>query len=98
MGFCPFPVPKYVITNLKVNNFKGKNQQEKLNAIFLSQINLYEAVSTKINTFRNYKGGLGASPPEAEENFKKSYKMETFPYFFSFWQGSLNPQNYELAP
>ena len=26
--------------------------------------------------------------------------MEAFPlfYFFAFWQGSLDPQNYELAP
>ena len=33
-------VPKYVITNLKINSFKEKNQQENLIAIFLSQINL----------------------------------------------------------
>ena len=52
----------------------------------------------KINTFRIYKGMLGASPPEAEEFFKKSNKMEAFPFFFAFWQGSLYPQNYELAP
>ena len=44
-------VPKYVITNLKINNLKGKNQQENLIAIFLSQINLDEHVSTKVNTF-----------------------------------------------
>ena len=45
------------------------------------------------------KGGLGASPLEAEEIFKKSNKMEAFPlFFFAFWQGSLHPQNYELAP
>ena len=49
----------YVITNLKINNFKGKNPQEDLFAIFLSQINLDEHVSTKINTFRIYKGGGG---------------------------------------
>ena len=53
----------------------------------------------KINTFRIDKGGLGASPPEAEEIFKKSNKMEAFPnFFFAFWQGSLYPKNYELAP
>ena len=41
----------------------------------------------------------GASPPEAEEIFKKSNKMEAFPYFFfAFLQGSLDPQNDELAP
>ena len=47
----------YVITNLKINNFKEKNQQENLIAIFLSQINLDEHVSTKKNTFIIYKGG-----------------------------------------
>ena len=51
-------VPKYVITNLKINNFKEKNQQENLIAIFLSHINLDEHVSTKIYTFRIDKGGL----------------------------------------
>ena len=45
----------------------------------------------------NSQGGLGGypPPPEAEEIFKKSNKMETFPlflfFFFAFWQGSLNP-------
>ena len=33
-------VPKYVITKLKINNFKGKNQHENLIDIFLSQTNL----------------------------------------------------------
>ena len=40
---------KYAITKLKINNFKEKNQQEKLIAIFLSHINLDEHVSIKIN-------------------------------------------------
>ena len=59
---------------------------------------LDEHVSTKINTYSILNGVWGASPPEAEEIFKKSNKIEAFPYFFAFWQGSLNPQNYELAP
>ena len=52
-----------------------KNQQENLIAIYLSQINLNEHVSTKINTYRIYRGGGGlgggggGSPPEAEELF-----------------------------
>ena len=70
-------VPKYVITNLKINNFKEKNQQEILIAIFLPLINLDEHVSTKINRFRIYKGGLG------QKNFFLN-KMEAFPYFFAF--------------
>ena len=77
-------------------NFK-ENQQEHLNAIFLSQINLDEDVCMKINTFRIKKGGLS---PQKQKIFfkKKSNKMEAFPYCFAFWQGSLYPQNYELAP
>ena len=83
----------------KVCYYQPKNQQENFITIFLSHINLDEHVSTKINTFRIYKGGLGASPSEAEEIFKKSNKMEAFPHFFcAIWQGSLYPQNYELAP
>ena len=38
-------VPKYVITNLKINNCKGKNQQENLIALFLSLSNIAEHVS-----------------------------------------------------
>ena len=55
----------------------------------------------KINTFRIYKGGGGVRglAPQKQKKFKKkSSKMEAFPYFFAFWQGSLYPQNYELAP
>ena len=65
----------------KYQQFEGKNQQQNL----IAMINVDEHVSTKINTFRIYKRGLGASPPEAEEFFKKSNKMEAFPYFiFAF--------------
>ena len=57
--WCNLGVTKYVITNLKINNFKGKNPQENLIAIFLSQINLDKHVSAKIDTFRMDKEGLG---------------------------------------
>ena len=57
-----------------------KSRQEKLIAIFLSQINLDEHISTKINTFIIYKGGLA---PQKQKKFKKkSNKMEAFPYLF----------------
>ena len=101
MIWCNLGHPKVCYYQPKTHQFYGgKNQQENLIAIILSQINLDEHVSTKINTFRINKGEICcASPPEAEENFKKSNKMEAFPYFsFAFWQGSLYPQNYELAP
>ena len=43
-------------------------------------------------------GSWGLSPPVAVENSKKSNKMEAFPFLLAFWQGSLDPQNFELAP
>ena len=67
----------YNLGRPKVCYYQPKNQQENLIAIFLSQINVDEHVSMKINTFRIYKGGLGG-----EEFSKKSNKMEAFPYFF----------------
>ena len=91
-------VPKYVITNLKIHRFKVKKNQEDLIAIFLSMINIAEHDSTKINTFRVYNGGLGASTLEAEQFFfKNQTKWRLFLIFFVFWQGSLNPKNYEPA-
>ena len=36
----------------------------------------------KYTHFEYTRGVWGTSPPEAEEIFKKSNKMETFPYFF----------------
>ena len=47
----------------------------------------------------NLQGGVwGASPPKAEEILKNQTKWRLFLCFFAFWQGSLDPQNYELAP
>ena len=95
---------KYVITNLKINNFKEKNQQEIFIAIFLSQIKLDEHSSTKKKYIQNLQGGSeGLAPPEAEEFFLKNQTkwrlfLIFFFFFFAFWQGSLYPQNYELAP
>ena len=50
-------VPKYVITNLIINNFKKKKCTRNLAAICLSHMNVDEHVSMKINTFRIYRGG-----------------------------------------
>ena len=66
-------VPKYDMTNLKINNFKEKNQPDNLIAIFLAQINLDEHVSMKINTFRIYKGGRGEGGGLAPQKQKKSF-------------------------
>ena len=97
--WCNLGVPKYAITKLK--NFLRLNnqQQQKLIAIFFPEVNI-DVRFTKINTFRSYKGGLGGGlPPEAEEIFKNQTKWRLFlKFFFAFWQSSLDPQNYELAP
>ena len=65
--------------------------------MFFSHINLDVHISTKINTFRTYKGVSVAIPPEAEESFKKSNKMEAFPLLFCILSGLLDPKNYELT-
>ena len=57
---------------------REKNQQDNVIAIIkISQNNLDEHSSTKVNTFRIYRGGGGGL--EAGEFLKKSNKMETFP-------------------
>ena len=48
-----------LLPTLKSTILREKNEQENLIGIFLSQINLDERVSMKINTSRIYKGGLG---------------------------------------
>ena len=93
----------YVITNLKINNFMGKSQKDNLIAILLSLANLDEHVSVKINTFRIYKGvwGGGGLAPQMQKKFLKNqtkWRLFLIVFFFAFWQGSLYPQNYELAP
>ena len=74
--------------------------------MFFSNINADAHVSTTINIFTFYKGGLGDNGPQKPKIFFKknkqngglSFKVGFFVHLFFFWQGSLNPQNYELAP
>ena len=96
--WCNLGVPKYAITKLKINNFKLKQSTTtKLIAIFTRDVNL-DVRYTKRNTFRSYKGGLGLSP-QKQKKFLKIKQNGGFSFiFFAFWQGSLDPQNYELAP
>ena len=90
--------PKACYYQPKNQQFEEKNQQENLIAIFLSAINLDEHVSTKINAFRIYQGVWGASP-QKQIFLKNQTKWRLFLILFLlFWQGFLNPQNYELAP
>ena len=89
-------IQKYVMTILKMNTFQ---QQQNLIAIFFSQINVDVHAIQKWSDRELKRGVWGFTPPEAEDFFKKSNKMEAFPlFFFAFWQGSLDPPNYELAP
>ena len=73
-------VPKYVITNLKINNFKDNKSTRKRYFRIFSQMNINEHVSTKINIFRIDKGGL--APRRRRNFFLKSNKKEALPYFF----------------
>ena len=78
-------VRKYVITNLKINNFKEKNQQENLIAILPSQINLHKHVSAKINILRIYQGvggGAGGLAPSKAEEISKKIKQNGGSSFF----------------
>ena len=54
--WCYLSVPKYVIINLDINNFRIINQQPKFCAIFFLQDQSRSDVSTKINTFTFYEG------------------------------------------
>ena len=77
-------VLKYVIANLKIEIFKDNKSMP----YFLSKSNLDEHLSTKLDTFSIYKVGLGASPPQAEENLKNQTKSRLFLYFvFCFLAG-----------
>ena len=51
----------------------------------------------KINTFRIYKG-VWSSPPEAEEIFKKSNKMEAFFFFLLFGKAHYISKIMSLLP
>ena len=58
---------------------------------------LYE--NKYISNLQGGGGVWGAILPEADEILKNQTKWRLFLYFFfAFWQGSLDPPNYELAP
>ena len=49
---------------------------------------------------KNFQGRSGGLSRQKQKKFLKNQaKWRLFLYFFfAFWQGSLDPQNYELAP
>ena len=85
--WCNLGRSKVCYYNLKINNFKEKNQQENLIAIYLSQINLHKHVSTKINTFRIYQGGgvWGLAPQKQKKFLKKIKQNRGFSLFIYFF-------------
>ena len=91
----------------KVHYYQPKNQQLKglyinkqiLFAIFFFLLNRDVHVNKLLHFIRESVG----QPPEAKASFKKqnggfSLQVNFFNLCFTFWQGSLNPQNYEFAP
>ena len=81
--WCNVGVPKYVITNLKINNFKDNKSTTKLNC-HISLLDQSRCACKYVDLHLELTRGVWglASPPEAEEIFKKSNKMEAFPYLF----------------
>ena len=75
-----------------------RNQQENLIAKFLSQTNVVEQVSTKINTFEFTRGSGGLFPQKQKKFKKKSNKMETFPYFLLFGKAPYIPKSMSMLP
>ena len=73
-----------------------------MEAIYVSSINQDVHVIRQLHFIRG-SGGIAPSPKKPKNVLKKSNKMEAFTfkvrffifYFFTFWQCSLNPQNYE---
>ena len=93
--WCNLGRPKVCYYQPKHQQFEGEKSTRNFNWHSLSPINIDEHVSRKIKTIRIYKGG-----PRSRRNLKKNHtKLRLFLiFFFAFCQGSLNPQNYELAP
>ena len=84
--WCILGVPKYLIINLKISNFKIMNQQQpKSFAIFFSKINPDAHVSTKMITLIIYKRVCGATAPRSQKKKKKSLKINQnggFSFFY----------------
>ena len=96
-------VPKYVFIILKSTFLRIIfRNSKKIFAISVTTTNPDEHFSMKVNIFIFHKGDLGDFLPEAEDFFKKNKQNEGFSFnvrfVFTLLQGSLNPQNYELAP
>ena len=75
--WCILSAPKYVIINLKINNFLDNKSTTQICAIFFSKINPNAYNNTKINTFTFYRGMWGTIAPRSQ----KSEKLEAIPLF-----------------
>ena len=86
--WCNLGVPKYVITILKINNFKvTKSTTTEFNCHIFSQLNV--DVHAILNFLvKNLKGGSGWLSPQKQKNFfKNRTKWRLFLYFFCFLAG-----------
>ena len=83
----------------KINNFKDNKSTAKLNDQSSPRTIHVYMLAGKVNTVTFYKGVYGATPKK-HKKLKKAIQNGgfSFIFFFTLWQGSLNPQNYELAP
>ena len=67
--WCILSVPKYVIINQKINNFRIINQQQpKLCAMLFSKTNPGAHISTKINTL-TFLQEVGSGSPQKPKKF-----------------------------
>ena len=85
--WCNLGIPKYVISILKINNFKvTKSTTTEINCHIFSPTNIDVHAILKL-CYLELKRGVGGwwlppPPPEAEEFFKNQTKWRLFLYFF----------------
>ena len=81
--WCNLGIPKYVITILKINNFKvTKSTTTEFNCYIFFPTNIDVHAIVKLFNFELKRGVWGS-----RRIFKKSNKMEVFPLFFCFLAG-----------
>ena len=68
------------------------------NKTYLAQFSLKKNLAEHVSTKRDKNSNLTGGPPEQNNFLENQTKWRLFLYFFAFWQGSLDPQKYELAP
>ena len=86
--WCNLGIPKYVITILKINNFKAtKSTTTEFNCHIFSPTNIDVHAILKLFDFKLKRGVWGAIPSEIEQFFKNQTKWRLFLYLFCFLAG-----------